>query len=76
MAGPNGWPEFWRSWQHVLERLADRFTRLAPDLRGFGESDTPDGGFGPGDHAADRVALLDAGGHARAGIVGHESAAR
>lgn len=68
----HGWPEFWLTWQPVMERLADRYRLIAPDLRGFGDSDKPDGPFGPDGHAADMLALLDALGIERAGIVGHD----
>ena len=68
----HGWPEFWLTWEPVMARLADRFRLIAPDLRGFGDSDKPDGPFGPDDHAADLLALLDALGIARAGVVGHD----
>jgi len=37
----HGWPEFWATWEPVIERLADRFRLIAPDFRGFGESDNP-----------------------------------
>ena len=37
----HGWPEFWLTWAPVMERLADRFELIAPDLRGFGTSDKP-----------------------------------
>src|SRR5947209_7774970 len=36
----------------VMTRLADRFTLYAPDLRGFGDSDKPEGLFGPDQQAA------------------------
>ncbi|GJE62455.1 alpha/beta fold hydrolase [Methylobacterium trifolii] len=68
----HGWPEFWLTWEPVMTRLADRHTLIAPDLRGFGDSDKPAGEFGAGDHAADMVALLDALGLERVGIVGHD----
>lgn len=68
----HGWPEFWLTWQPVMERLASRFTLYAPDLRGFGDSDKPAGPFGPEQQAADMLALLDALGLDRAGIVGHD----
>jgi pimeloyl-ACP methyl ester carboxylesterase len=68
----HGWPEFWLTWEPVMQRLADRFTLIAPDLRGFGASDKPDGPFGAAEHAADLVALLDALGVARVGVVGHD----
>jgi len=76
-AGPpllllHGWPEFWLTWEPVMARLADRYTLFAPDLRGFGDSDKPDGPFGPDDHAADMMALLDALGLRQVGVVGHD----
>ena len=68
----HGWPEFWLTWEPVMTRLADRFTLYAPDLRGFGDSDKPEGPFGPDQQAADMLALMDALGLAQAGIVGHD----
>src|SRR3954465_5369532 len=55
----HGWPEFWLSWEPVMARLKDRFTLLAPDLRGFGDSDKPTGVFGPDQQASDMLALMD-----------------
>ncbi len=76
-AGPpllllHGWPEFWLTFEPLMRRLADRYTLLAPDLRGFGDSDKPDGPFGPDQHAADMLALLDVLALPRAGVVGHD----
>jgi len=68
----HGWPEFWLTWEPVMERLAARHTLIAPDLRGFGDSDKPAGPFGADDQAADMAALLDALGIEYAGIVGHD----
>lgn len=68
----HGLPEFWLAWEPVMQRLADRYTLIAPDLRGFGDSDKPTGPFGPEGHAADMLALVDALGIARAGAVGHD----
>ena len=68
----HGWPEFWLTWEPVMARLADRHTLYAPDLRGFGDSDKPDGPYGPDQHAADMLALMDALGIAQAGVVGHD----
>jgi pimeloyl-ACP methyl ester carboxylesterase len=68
----HGWPEFWLTWERVMTRLADRFQLVAPDLRGFGDSDKPTGAFGPPDHAADMLALLDALGLDQVGLVGHD----
>ena len=76
-AGPpllllHGWPEFWLTFEPLMLRLADRYTLFAPDLRGFGDSDKPDGPFGPDQHAADMLALLDALELQRVGVVGHD----
>jgi pimeloyl-ACP methyl ester carboxylesterase len=68
----HGWPEFWLAWEPVMQRLADRYTLVAPDLRGFGDSDKPSGPFGPDGHAADMLALLDALRIERVGAVGHD----
>ena len=73
----HGWPEFWLTWEPVMTRLAGRFTLIAPDLRGFGQSDKPPGEpnaerWGADDHASDVLALLDAMGLGRVGVVGHD----
>ncbi|MGA7809090.1 MAG: alpha/beta hydrolase [Bradyrhizobium sp.] len=68
----HGWPEFWLTWEPVMSRLADRYTLLAPDLRGFGDSDKPEGPFGPEQHTTDLLALMDELGIARFGVVGHD----
>lgn len=68
----HGWPEFWLTWEPVMVRLAERFRLIAPDLRGFGDSDKPNGPWGAEAHAADMLALLDALGVDRVGIVGHD----
>ena len=68
----HGWPEFWLTWEPVMERLSGQFTLIAPDLRGFGTSEKPAGPFGPADHAADMIALFNALGIEKAGAVGHD----
>jgi pimeloyl-ACP methyl ester carboxylesterase len=68
----HGWPEFWLTWELVMARLAGRFTLIAPDLRGFGDSDKPDRPYGPDQHATDMLALMDALGMERFGVVGHD----
>ena len=68
----HGWPEFWLTWEPVMTHLADRFTLIAPDLRGFGDSSKPDGAYGPDQHAADMLALMDALRIERFGVVGHD----
>jgi pimeloyl-ACP methyl ester carboxylesterase len=38
----HGWPEFWYVWRKNIPTLAESFNVVAPDLRGFGDSDKPD----------------------------------
>ena len=68
----HGWPEFWLTWEPVMTRLAGRYTLIAPDLRGFGDSDKPQGPYGPDQHAADMLALMDALDVRQFGVVGHD----
>jgi len=39
----HGFPEFWYSWRHQLPVLGRHFRAVAPDLRGYNESDKPEG---------------------------------
>jgi len=38
----HGWPEFWYVWRKNIPTVAESFDVVAPDLRGFGDSDKPD----------------------------------
>ena len=40
----HGHPQTHLTWHKVAPRLAERFTVVAPDLRGYGDSEKPDGG--------------------------------
>jgi pimeloyl-ACP methyl ester carboxylesterase len=60
-----------RHWQAVAERLAGRYTVVAPDLIGHGDSAAPRGDYSLGAHAASIRDLLAAIGIDRATIVGH-----
>jgi pimeloyl-ACP methyl ester carboxylesterase len=73
----HGWPEFWLTWLPVMQRLAAQgYDLIAPDLRGFGDSDKPDAGpsdkAGADVHARDMLAVLDALGLDRVGLVAHD----
>lgn len=68
----HGWPEYWLTWEPVMTRLASHYALIAPDLRGFGDSDKPSGPCGAPEHAADMLALLDRLGLDRVGVVGHD----
>ncbi len=68
-------------WHKVAQRLAERFTVVATDLRGYGDSSKPEGG---GDHSAysfrtmaeDQVEVMEALGHRRFSVAGHDRGGR
>ena len=72
----HGWPEFWLTWRKNIPPLAEGFDVVAPDLRGFGDSDNPALPDPPGDLLKDYVedlrGLADALGFERFGIVSHD----
>ena len=41
----HGWPQTWYEWRHVIPALAERYTVIAPDLRGLGDSSRPLAGY-------------------------------
>jgi pimeloyl-ACP methyl ester carboxylesterase len=59
------------SWEGVLPGLAERFTVLAPDLLGHGQSDKPSGDYSLGSHACLVRDLMLTLGHESGTIVGH-----
>jgi pimeloyl-ACP methyl ester carboxylesterase len=59
------------TWANVLPYLAERFTVIAPDLLGHGESAKPRGDYSLGAYASGIRDLLMALGHERATFVGH-----
>jgi haloacetate dehalogenase len=77
----HGYPQTHVMWHKVAPELARHFTVVAPDLRGYGDSDKPAGG---GDHAAyskramaeDQVRVMAALGFERFDVVGHDRGAR
>src|SRR4051812_38609447 len=71
----HGFPDSSRLWRHVVPQLTAAGHRVvAPDLRGLGESDRPAAveEYAMGRSVADMVAVLDALGIERAGVVGHD----
>src|SRR5216110_3837678 len=41
----HGYPQTHAMWHKVAPRLAQRFTVVCPDLRGYGDSEKPEGGM-------------------------------
>jgi len=68
----HGWPEFWYTWRKNIPELSKHFDVIAPDLRGFGDSDKPQAVPDVGDYADDIIRFLDALGLDRVGLVGHD----
>ena len=60
-----------RQWSEIIPQLADRYTVLAPDLLGHGQSAKPRGDYSLGAYAATLRDLLILLGHRRATVVGH-----
>jgi pimeloyl-ACP methyl ester carboxylesterase len=56
----HGWPQHWWMWRKLIGPLAEGHRVIAPDLRGFGWTEAPPGGYDPEVFAADVCALLDA----------------
>jgi pimeloyl-ACP methyl ester carboxylesterase len=71
----HGFPECWYSWRHQLRALAEAgFHAVAPDLRGYGRSDRPEGveKYTLLHNLGDIVGLVDALGAGPAVIAGHD----
>jgi pimeloyl-ACP methyl ester carboxylesterase len=59
------------TWRLVMPRLAERFTVIAPDLFGHGDSAKPRGDYSVGAYASGIRDIMLALGHERATFVGH-----
>jgi pimeloyl-ACP methyl ester carboxylesterase len=71
----HGFPESWYSWRHQLPALAAAgFRAVAPDLRGYGQTDQPSAldAYDIFQLAGDIVGLINVLGGAPAVIVGHD----
>jgi pimeloyl-ACP methyl ester carboxylesterase len=69
----HGFPEHWREWRLVMPALVEAgYTVIAPDLRGFGDSDKPLDGYDALNVAEDVYQLVSRLGYERLGVVGHD----
>jgi len=65
----HGFAETSHMWRPLIAKLADRHTVIAPDLRGFGQSAAPEGGYTKKAMAQDIRALVE---YDRIRLVGHD----
>jgi pimeloyl-ACP methyl ester carboxylesterase len=68
----HGWPQHWWVWRHVVALLAPHARLVMIDLRGFGWSDAPAGGYDKQTMADDVLAVLDVLGLERVRLIGHD----
>jgi pimeloyl-ACP methyl ester carboxylesterase len=68
----HGFAETSHMWLPLMAKLAETHTVIAPDLRGFGESSTPEDGYTKKAMAQDIRALLKSLGHDHIRLVGHD----
>lgn len=77
----HGFPQTHAMWHGIAPRLAERYSVVVTDLRGYGDSAKPAGG---GDHsdysframATDQIEVMKALGHDRFNLIGHDRGAR
>ncbi|WP_419688845.1 alpha/beta fold hydrolase [Burkholderia theae] len=72
----HGFPETSFAWRFQIPALARHYRVIAPDLRGYGETDKPAAGYDKRNMARDLAGLLDALGIGRIALVGHDRGAR
>ncbi|MEO8305378.1 MAG: alpha/beta hydrolase [Betaproteobacteria bacterium] len=77
----HGYPQTHAMWHRIAPRLAERYTVVCSDLRGYGDSSKPDGGVGHVNYskramAADQVEVMRSLGFARFRLAGHDRGAR
>ena len=78
----HGYPQTHVIWHKVATKIAEKYRVIAPDMRGYGDSDKPPSD--PEDHtvycmrtrAKDLVGVMESLGHNRWHVVGHDRGAR
>jgi pimeloyl-ACP methyl ester carboxylesterase len=68
----HGFAQTSHMWRPLIAKLSARHTVIAPDLRGFGQSSTPDGGYTKKAMAQDIHALVKSLKYDRIRLVGHD----
>lgn len=68
----HGWPQTWYEWREVMPALAERYSVIAPDMRGLGDSSKPLAGYDARSVASDIHELVQQLGHEHIFLTGHD----
>ena len=68
----HGWPQNHREFMPFFERLAGSYRFIAPDLRGYADSDNPYSDYLPATIAQDMIELVDVESTDRFHILSHD----
>jgi pimeloyl-ACP methyl ester carboxylesterase len=69
----HGWPQTWFEWRRIMPALAERYTVIAPDMRGLGDSSRPLTGYDKQTVARDIWQVVNGKlGHDRFFLAGHD----
>lgn len=71
----HGWMGTSYSWRKVIAPLAEHFTVIAPDMRGYGDSDKPYSGYDGITLKNDVRAIIQSLGFEKVSVVGHDMGA-
>ncbi|MGK7885248.1 MAG: alpha/beta fold hydrolase [Crocosphaera sp.] len=77
----HGYPQTHVMWHKIASRLAEKFTVIIPDLRGYGDSDKPSGtpnhyNYSKRVMAADQIEVMSQLGYEEFYLVGHDRGGR
>lgn len=71
----HGFLETWYCWRKIMPTLAEKYTVIAPDMRGYGDSEKPSSGYDARTLALDFRALVQQLGFREIFIVAHDMGA-
>ena len=72
----HGYPQSWYEWRHIMPALAENYTVIAPDVRGFGDSSKPITGYDGNTTAEDIYQLVSQLGFDNIFLVAHDVGAQ
>ena len=72
----HGWPQTSYCWRYLLDAFEDDFQMIAPDLRGIGDTEKPEGPYDKATVASDIWAIMDERKINHTILIGHDIGAR